>query len=621
MLDGNLGTTGIAGETVKITGELQTNATNTSSVGTYDINQGTIALANNGTFKAENYYIVFTKGTLTINKANLETPAISIDTDGNIVWNNITGATGYEISFDNINWENATSSSKKIDLNSAGTKTAYLRAISTNANYNSPSNIVNKSVTVVSLAINKGTGINSIIGAGNYVSGKTLTIEAIVSPGYSWDKWIVTNGNVPTDLNAQRTTITITQNTELQTTATLDKYNVVYNANGGNGEMASGIAMYNENFSVATNKFTRTGYTFKEWNEKPDGTGTVWNAGETKKYMYTKNITLYAQWKSDTKPDITLSEISNDWTNEDILVIITATDTKSGIKTVTVNETNIKEVNGAYPCRILTNGTYRVVATNNDGIEETKQFAVTTIDKDLPIITGVENSKKYTEAVKPIITDDLSGIKNVQLLKDGNKVEYKNGDIISDSAQYKLLVADNAGNTRTIEFSIVKNDVINFGDYEIKIAMNETYIMKVNPETKTSDFIHNIKNIGEYKIIRNNTEIYSSENTHEEKIVSTGDKLVIGDAIYTIVVSGDVNCDGKIDSSDLLLMLRDMYALSENKHSEWILNGAKFLAGDIKKNGAVDSIDILSLLRYIVAKSDSEMASKHSNWLNLNRNN
>jgi len=41
-------------------------------------------------------------------------------------------------------------------------------------------------------------------------------------------------------------------------------------------------------------KPTRTGYTFKSWNTKADGSGTTYNGGES--YQPTGNITLYAQW-------------------------------------------------------------------------------------------------------------------------------------------------------------------------------------------------------------------------------------------------------------------------------------------------------------------------------------
>lgn len=64
--------------------------------------------------------------------------------------------------------------------------------------------------------------------------------------------------------------------------------------------MAASTATYDQNFQTRTNAFTKTGYTFKGWNEKADGTGSSWTtSGVTSPWTwnYTKNITLYAQWQ------------------------------------------------------------------------------------------------------------------------------------------------------------------------------------------------------------------------------------------------------------------------------------------------------------------------------------
>ena len=43
-------------------------------------------------------------------------------------------------------------------------------------------------------------------------------------------------------------------------------YTIAYNANGGSGTMASTSAKYNGTMTLSTNKFVKTGYTFKGWN-------------------------------------------------------------------------------------------------------------------------------------------------------------------------------------------------------------------------------------------------------------------------------------------------------------------------------------------------------------------
>ena len=80
---------------------------------------------------------------------------------------------------------------------------------------------------------------------------------------------------------------------------TANKYTVTYNANGGSGTMATDTVSYGTGYVTKTNAFARTGYTFKGWNEKADGTGTDWTGwiGKSWTWTYTKNITLYAQWR------------------------------------------------------------------------------------------------------------------------------------------------------------------------------------------------------------------------------------------------------------------------------------------------------------------------------------
>lgn len=86
-----------------------------------------------------------------------------------------------------------------------------------------------------------------------------------------------------------------------------NSYTVTYNANGGSGSMADSTATYGAGFKTRANTFTRTGYVFTGWNEKADGSGVAWGigsgssgtaeSGNSWTWTYTKNITLYAQWR------------------------------------------------------------------------------------------------------------------------------------------------------------------------------------------------------------------------------------------------------------------------------------------------------------------------------------
>lgn len=71
---------------------------------------------------------------------------------------------------------------------------------------------------------------------------------------------------------------------------------VSYAANGGSGSMDSQTFYPNdgESVTIKANGFTRSGYSFVNWNTSWDGNGTSYSAGSTYKG---NGMTLYAQWK------------------------------------------------------------------------------------------------------------------------------------------------------------------------------------------------------------------------------------------------------------------------------------------------------------------------------------
>lgn len=78
-------------------------------------------------------------------------------------------------------------------------------------------------------------------------------------------------------------------------------YTVKYDANGGTGTMSDSIYTYGIFRSLSANTFVRDGYTFKYWNTKADGTGV--NYTNSQSISIAENMTLYAQWKSNSTID------------------------------------------------------------------------------------------------------------------------------------------------------------------------------------------------------------------------------------------------------------------------------------------------------------------------------
>ena len=77
-----------------------------------------------------------------------------------------------------------------------------------------------------------------------------------------------------------------------------ETYIVTFNANGGTGTMEAQTFTEGEAQSLTRNAFTYDGYTFSGWNTVQSGSGASYTDGQT--ITATADLTLYAQWKSNT---------------------------------------------------------------------------------------------------------------------------------------------------------------------------------------------------------------------------------------------------------------------------------------------------------------------------------
>ena len=76
-------------------------------------------------------------------------------------------------------------------------------------------------------------------------------------------------------------------------------FTIIFNSNGGSGEMKSQTAEEGAEITLTANAFTREGYTFTGWNTAADGKGTPYS--DKAKLTLTENLTLYAQWSEIVK--------------------------------------------------------------------------------------------------------------------------------------------------------------------------------------------------------------------------------------------------------------------------------------------------------------------------------
>lgn len=269
--------------------------------------------------------------------------------------------------------------------------------------------------------------------------------------------------------------------------------------------------------------------------------------------------------------------------------------------TIEYSETNI--TNKSVKATIKTNAEIQI--TNNSNSKEyvfdqngsftfeytikgqAKQITakVTNIDKTLPIINGVVDGKLYTSKITPTITDE--NIDTIKLILNGEEVmNFKSGTTLTEEGFYTLTAIDKAGNKTQISFQIMENNNQNY-------IIQDNIIKNISEQTKKSDFDNKLKLELTYKITRNDEEINEKDN------IATGDVLTTsaGDK-YTLIVTGDLNKDGKLNLKDLVKMRK--YFLDGNN-----LDENEMLAADCNFDGKINLKDLVKM-RLIILNKESE---------------
>lgn len=139
-----------------------------------------------------------------------------------------------------------------------------------------------------------------------YDAAKQLTANTYSKTGYSFGGWNTKadgSGTTYTDkASVKNLTSTKDSMVTLYAQWTANDYSISFNGNGSTIGAMSNLSMtYNVAKSLTENGFSRTGYSFTEWNTKADGSGTTYaNKASVKNLSSTKGATiiLYAQWSA-----------------------------------------------------------------------------------------------------------------------------------------------------------------------------------------------------------------------------------------------------------------------------------------------------------------------------------
>jgi len=141
--------------------------------------------------------------------------------------------------------------------------------------------------------------------------GKTVQLKATAYPAYLSDTpitWSSSNTNVArVDANGLLTAVATGEavitaeaggKTASCTVIVRTPLTIKFKGNGGTGDMEDQAVLKDIKTTINPNTFEKTGYTFKEWNTKIDGSGDSYkDKGEI---TLKDNMTLYAQWRPNT---------------------------------------------------------------------------------------------------------------------------------------------------------------------------------------------------------------------------------------------------------------------------------------------------------------------------------
>ncbi len=157
------------------------------------------------------------------------------------------------------------------------------------------------------------------------------------------------------------------------------------------------------------------------------------------------------------------------------------------LDTVTLTKDGTQVNNYKNKATITEDGKYTLMAKDKLGNTSTINFE---IDTTMPEITGVEEGRKYTSAVIPVIKD--KNLKEVSLLKNGQKAEwFSSGVEVRGVGVYDIIAKDNADNTKQITFEIIDTNT----------QINETNT-NTQGSTINSDNMNNTTNNSIYSLIR-----------------------------------------------------------------------------------------------------------------------
>ena len=135
-----------------------------------------------------------------------------------------------------------------------------------------------------------------------YNDNEFVSYNLFVKKGYTFAGWLLNDKEVSASSKENLTELVGLENTNnaeitLKARWVANSYTVIFNANGGNGNMANQTFTYDDAKGLNPNLFTKVGYSFVGW---ADGQVAYTDEQEVINLVSSGSITLYAKWEADT---------------------------------------------------------------------------------------------------------------------------------------------------------------------------------------------------------------------------------------------------------------------------------------------------------------------------------
>lgn len=271
-----------------------------------------------------------------------------------------------------------------------------------------------------------------------------------------------------------------------------------------------------------------------------------------------------------TKPGTT-SNVTDNWSKEDVTVVLSATDNLSGVEKTLYSIQGSPFLEGTQ-LTISNEGIFNVSYYSVDIAGNMEEFKsnVVKIDKTAPTITwGLADEYVLGTVITQdyIVSDNLSGIATEQLTVNGQPIQ--NGELVAfdkpGEYQLQLVVTDHAGWTTTFEKTVVVyipaeiiikpgKMNINKGKFKVEVNLPEPFATKdFDLLSATLDNVSAIANSkgdyqqaarGQFTFERLNFTWNEGENVVEFRGM-LGDLLVVGKTTLEVIKDSNKENDGE----------------------------------------------------------------------------